>query len=195
MRFEYKDTGRYEDVIKDIPADCNFTLTPPPDYDHVWRWIDTEWVELLPINNPDTQYDETSVWDDSLNKWVIDNALLAEKKQRDQDEAWEGIKKRRLQAVTSGVYIDSVNKSFHTDDVSATTYSMIAGMIAVDNYTPVQWKVMDNSWLTLTDSLLKEVQTAMSQKTNTNYAVAEQHKSAMLLAENPLEYDYSDGWV
>ena len=26
------------------------------------------------------------------------------------------------------------------------------------------------------------------------YIVTEQHKAAMLLADNPLEYDFSDGW-
>ncbi|SKN87598.1 Uncharacterised protein [Mycobacteroides abscessus subsp. massiliense] len=28
-----------------------------------------------------------------------------------------------------------------------------------------------------------------------DFANAERHKAAMLKAENPLEYDYSDGWT
>ena len=54
---------------------------------------------------------------------------------------------------------------------------------------------MDNTWLLLTESLFKELQTAISVKTNANYEVAEIHKAAMLKENNPLEYDYSEGWV
>lgn len=112
-----------------------------------------------------------------------------------QAQVWEQIKQRRYEAITSGVYVNSVDKWFHTDEVSVTSYATIAGMIALDNYAPVQWKTMDNTWLLLTVDLFKELQTAISQATNANYAVAEQHKAAMLLADNPLEYDYSQGWV
>lgn len=111
-----------------------------------------------------------------------------------QERVWELIKERRLQAVTSGVYVESVDKWFHTDEVSMTTYSTIAGMIALNNYEPVQWKVMDNTWLLLTESLFKELQTAISVKTSAIYTVAEQHKAAMLQADNPLDYDFSTGW-
>ena len=192
---QYSDNSPLGYHVSDIPSDCDFTLTPPPDYDHVWRWVDTEWVELLPINNPDIPYSDHHKWNSELNEWVVCEVLSAEKKLRDQDQAWEGIKAKRLQAVTSGVYVQSVDKHFHTDEVSATTYSTIAGMIALNNYEPVMWKAMDNSWLSLTEDIVKELQTAMSAKTNANYAVAEQHKAAMLQADDPLSYDYSGNWV
>lgn len=189
------DTGIIRDVMHDLDSADNFTLTPPPDHRHVWRWVEGKWVELLPINNPNTQYGDEYVWNEEQNQWVICPELDAYKYLEQQDEMWELIKERRLQAVTSGVCVESVDKWFHTDEVSVTTYSTIAGMIALDNYEPVQWKTMDNTWLLLTEPLFKELQTAMSQKTNANYAVAEQHKAAMLQADNPLEYDYSTGWV
>lgn len=40
--------GRYGDI--DTITDTvdmlgeRYTLTPPPDYDHVWRWIDNKWI-------------------------------------------------------------------------------------------------------------------------------------------------------
>lgn len=40
----YEDTGTPSDVINDIKDDMDFTLTPPPDYDRVWRWIDDKWI-------------------------------------------------------------------------------------------------------------------------------------------------------
>lgn len=112
-----------------------------------------------------------------------------------QEQVWGQIKQRRYEAITSGVYVNSIDKWFHTDEVSVTTYSTIAGMIALNNYEPVQWKTMDNTWLLLTVELFKELQTAMSAKTNTNYIIAEQHKVAMLETDNPLDYDYSGNWV
>lgn len=188
-------TGVCESVILNIRSNEDFTLTPPPDYDHVWRWVENKWVELLPINNPDIPYNDKFIWYSELNQWVECPELSAYKYLEEQEIMWERIKERRLQAVTSGVYVESVDKWFHTDEVSVTTYSTIAGMIALDNYEPVQWKVMDNTWLLLTETLFKELQTAMSVKTNINYAIAEQHKSAMLEATNPLEYDFSEGWL
>lgn len=190
-----EDYGLASHVMHDIKDNMDFTLTPPPDYDHIWRWVEDKWVELLPIYNPNIPYDDKSIWDSELNQWVECPELSAYKYLENQELMWERIKEHRLQVVTSGVYVESVDKWFHTDTVSVTTYSTIAGMIALDNYEPLQWKTMDNTWLLLTEPLFKELQTAMSQKTNANYAVAEQHKAAMLLADNPLEYDYSGNWV
>ena len=167
-KFVYEDTGSADDIIRDLGDNKGFTLTPPPDYNHVWRWIDTKWVADEPEPEP------------------IEDL---------QAQVWEGIKAKRLEQTTSGVLVKSVDKVFHTDDISAIQYSNVAGMIALGNYEPIEWKVKDNTWLLLTEDLFRELQTAMSQKTNANYAVAEQHKAAMLLADNPLEYDYSGNWV
>lgn len=138
--------------------------------------------------------DEAYVWDDLAKTWVIDDELFRARLETQQDLMWERIKERRLRAITSGVYITSVDKNFHTDTISVTTYSTVAGMIALDNYTPIQWKTMDNTWVLLTEALFKELQTSMSNKTAANYMVAEQHKVNMLLLENPLEYDYTTNW-
>lgn len=137
-------------------------------------------------------------------KYRVKDGVVIAKTEQDMDsppiedlqaQVWRGIKDRRFGAITSGVYINSIDKWFHTDEISATTYSTIAGMIALDNYEPIQWKTMDNEWVLLTIPLFKELQTAMSLKTNENYVVAEMHKDAMLQTENPLEYNYSTDWV
>lgn len=194
-KFIREEKGSYKWMFHDVKPYEDFTLAPPPDYNHIWRWVDSKWEELLPINNPGIPYGDEYEWDVIQNQWVVSPVLDAYKYLENQDKVWGLIKERRLQAVTSGVYVESVGKWFHTDEVSVTTYSTIAGMIALDNYEPVQWKTMDNTWPLLTEPLFKELQTAMSAKTNTNYAIAEMHKSAMLKETNPLEYDYSEGWV
>lgn len=42
--FLREDVGRSQYVISDMPDHLDFTLTPPPDYFRVWRWIDDKWV-------------------------------------------------------------------------------------------------------------------------------------------------------
>lgn len=194
LLYEGEMTGDTSSVINSS-APFDFTLTPPPDPYQQWKWVDTKWVELLPINNPNVPYGDEYEWNDEQGQWVVSPELDGYKYLEQQDKIWELIKQRRLKAVTSGVYVESVDKWFHTDEVSVTTYSTIAGMIALDNYEPLQWKVMDNTWLLLTVPLFKELQTAISTKTNAIYTVAEQHKAAMLQADNPLDYDYSTGWA
>ena len=193
--FLEEKSGSIDIITKGLFPNTYFTTIAPPNYKQIWRWVNGNWVELLPINNPNIHYGDEYIWDKEQNQWVVCPELDAYKYLENQELMWEKIKERRLQAVTSGVYVESVDKWFHTDEVSVTSYSTIAGMIALNNYEPVQWKVMDNTWLLLTESLFKELQTAMSTKTNANYEVAEHHKAGMLEATNPLEYDYSEGWV
>lgn len=195
LTYKHTLTSHADMLIHNIQANEDFTLTEIPDSDRVWRWVGTEWVELLPINNPDIQYDEVSIWSDEVGAWVDNPELLAYKHVEDQEVVWEAIKAKRLEKVMNGVLVESVEKVFHTDSVSSIQYSTIAGMVALGTYEPIPWKVMDNSWVVLTVELLKELQIAMSVKTNKNYEVAEQHKAAMLLVDNPLEYDYSTNWV
>ena len=137
---------------------------------------------------------DISKWDGDIGEWVVDGALLATRKANDQAIMWERIKEKRLLETTSGVYVSSVDKIFHTDSLSAIQYSSVAGMIALNNYEPIEWKVMDNTWVVLTESLFKELQIAISKNTNNAYKVAEQHKAAMENWEEPLKYDYSEGW-
>ena len=165
-----EDFGLADYVIGDIKESTDFTLTPPPDMQHVWKWNGLEWEEVPPIEPP-----------------------LAPLEDR-QDEVWEAIKAERLKQTTSGVYVPSVDKVFHTDDVSVIQYNNIGNMIALGNYEPIQWKVMDNTWITMTEEVFKDLQIAMVQNTNRIYQVAEVHKAKMMVMDKPEDYDYSEGW-
>lgn len=46
--FLFSDVGVIDDVIDGVNKNEDFTLTPPPDYDHVWRWIDDKWIADQP---------------------------------------------------------------------------------------------------------------------------------------------------
>ena len=139
---------------------------------------------------PDDVYD----WDNGTKEWVKNQERYATKLAEKQERVWEGIKDERLKHVTSGVYVPSVDKVFHTDDTSVIQYNNIGNMIALDIYEPIQWKVKDDSWIAMTEGVFKDLQKAMVQNTNRIYQVAEEHKANMMELDNPEEYDYSTGW-
>lgn len=151
--------------VENIDEEYDFTLTPPPDYKNQWRWIE--------------------------DKWVADEVDLEEV----QNFVWANIKERRSLELSKSILVGSVNKRFQTDPNSIAEYNNIASMIALDNYNPIEWKTEDNTFVLLTVELFKELQRAISGNTQRLFKVAEQHKAAMLEATNPLEYDYSEGWL
>ncbi|MGP5406109.1 DUF4376 domain-containing protein [Psychrobacter celer] len=166
-RFEYKDMGLPHDIFRDLSSDHDFTLTPPPDYEHVWRWVDTEWVadEPEPPNIPELQA-----------------------------QVWEGIKAKRLDKVTSGVYIPSIDKRVHTDADTSAMYAQIGSSILLGTFEEMNWKAMDNTFFNMTESVFKEIQTEMMRQTQRYHAKAEYHKVMLLAANDPLEYNYHDDW-
>ncbi|MGO3282480.1 MAG: hypothetical protein ACTIKC_06795 [Psychrobacter sp.] len=42
--FMYEYTNNPDYALIDLGDDKDFTLAPPPDSEHQWRWIDNKWV-------------------------------------------------------------------------------------------------------------------------------------------------------
>lgn len=40
----YEDVGNINTVLEDLGASKDFTLTPTPDAEHTYYWIDDKWV-------------------------------------------------------------------------------------------------------------------------------------------------------
>ena len=109
---------------------------------------------------------------------------------------WERIKDKRYDNLRHGVYIKSVGKWFQTDDATRLQYLALALESVTGGFKkPINWKTMDNSFLMLTPELLREIMQTMHDDEEADFINAEKHKAAMLKAENPLKYDYSDGWT
>lgn len=192
--FLQEEVGISKDIFDNMPEFLGFTMIAPPDYDHVWRWEDTKWVELLPINNPNIYYGDEYIWDNSQNQWVICPELDAYKYLDEQKEVWENIKKLRYQKMVGGVFVPSLNKWVHTDEAASTQYAFIGLRIMQGTYTPITWKAMDNTFIQLTKEVFIELQECMMEQTQTIHAKAEYHKLMMEASENPLEYDYTTNW-
>jgi len=136
----------------------------------------------------------SSTWDGE--RWHIDPECAARLKAEQQEEMWERIKDKRYDNLRHGVYAKSVGKWFQTDDATRLQYLALALESVTGGFKkPINWKTMDNSFLMLTPELLREIMQAMHDDEEADFINAEKHKAAMLKAENPLEYDYSDGWT
>ena len=133
----------------------------------------------------------SSTWDGE--QWHIDPECAARLRAEQQDEMWERIKAKRYDNLRHGVFVKSVGKWFQTDDASRTQYLALAVMPRLPEKLP--WKTMDNSFVNMTKALLGELMEQMLVDEQADFANAERHKAAMGKAENPLEYDYSDGWT
>lgn len=123
----------------------------------------------------------------------LNNQISADEiKQTNQELIWSAIKDKRHNNTRGGVYISSIDKWFHTDESSRIQYLALITLPSLpDN---LQWKTMDNSFIILTRPLLTELTSAMLLKEQQDFMNAEQHKQRMMQADNPLEYDFSDGW-
>ena len=136
----------------------------------------------------------SSTWDGE--QWHIDPECAARIKAEQQDEMWERIKDKRYDNLRHGVYAKSVGKWFQTDDATRLQYLALALESVTGGFKkPINWKTMDNSFLMLTPELLREIMRTMHDDEEADFINAEKHKAAMLQAENPLKYDYSDGWT
>lgn len=136
----------------------------------------------------------SSTWDGE--QWHLDPECAARLKAEQQDEMWERIKDKRYDNLRHGVYAKSIGKWFQTDDATRLQYLALALESVTGGFKkPIKWKTMDNSFLMLTPELLREIMQTMHDDEEADFINAEKHKAAMLKAENPLEYDYSDGWT
>ena len=136
----------------------------------------------------------SSTWDGE--QWHLDPECAARLKAEQQEEMWERIKDKRYDNLRHGVYAKSVGKWFQTDDATRLQYLALALESVTGGFKkPINWKTMDNSFLMLTPELLREIMQTMHDDEEADFINAEKHKAAMLKAEHPLEYDYSDGWT
>lgn len=151
--FSHELTISAELLERNLNDKYDFTLSPPPDHKSVWRWVDDRWV-------------------------VVPESLESQ-----QDKQWESLKNERSNKISSGVLVESTGKVFQTDNQSLMQYANIAGMIALDNYEPIEWKTTDNSFVLLTVGVFKELQQAINRHTQDAFKEAEEKRVADNTAE------------
>lgn len=137
-------------------------------------------------------------WDNDKKKWLkltkveIQEKLTALLTQQ-RAEMWERIKQKRYENLRGGVYVKSIGKWFHSNDESRQQYTFLRTLDTLPEN--LMWKTMDNSFVKVTKAILDELSLQLVLDEQADFMNAERHKALMEQAENPLEYDFSDGWV
>lgn len=106
-------------------------------------------------------------------------------------EIWERIKARRDAVKAGGVKVG--DKWFHTNEASRIQH-MALSMMGSDIPANLQWKTLDGTFVTMTQTLAGQVFQAVATLDMTAFAKAEEHRVAMEAASDPSTYDFSAGW-
>lgn len=101
---------------------------------------------------------------------------------------WEAIKAERdRRRATGGFHVASIDKWFHSDDTSRIQQLGLVMMGA--GVPPVQWKTMDGSFVTMTQSIAAAIFAAAAASDQALFAAAEAARSEMAAA--PLGWSLS----
>ena len=108
-----------------------------------------------------------------------------------KDFVWSKIKFERERRQALGVLADG--KWFNSD---ANSRIQQLGLLMMGANIPsgLQWKTMDNSFITMTPALAEQIFQATAYSDVLIFTAAEQHKAAMEASASPLLYDFSGGW-
>lgn len=179
-----------------------YQIFPEPESDELENFIafevedenDLDIKELIFFNDeyilvPRRDCD-SCVWDGQ--KWVVPEEKKAEILAALQDEVWERIKEKRYKNSFGGVYIERIGKWFQTGEEEKTKYLGLDKVI--DSLKEIDWKCYDNSFVKMDRTLLNEIFLQMVITENADHINAEKHRAEMMKSEDPLSYDYSQGW-
>lgn len=160
--------------------------------------------EVSPDYDPQTQtYDGVTVTATAVTKTIraLTAEELADRLTFRQAQVWENIKAYRDTLEDGGVFV--AGKWWHTDIKSRAKYLGLPLMgAAVDG---IQWKTMDKSMQALSAELVTQIFQAVAIADTNNFANAETHRLAMVVASNlppedvgyiaPEDYDFTSGWT
>ena len=167
------DTWQHDGIAADTVTEpgelpAGLTIEPPPSSLHTWDG----------------------------KAWVLDAETAAALKQAQQEEMWTRIKAKREEQRYGGAYIPTLKKWLQSDEPSRTQYLQLQLLEAKGLFKqPVRWKTMDNSFIGLDAAAVTAIALQIMDNEQADFANAERHRAAMLKADNPLDYDYSDGWT
>lgn len=106
---------------------------------------------------------------------------------------WQAIQDERTRRQNGGVFIQSVNKWFHSDQTSRIQQ---LGLVMMGSNMPanINWKTMDGSFVVMTPSLAVSIFNAAATLDMTAFGVAEQHRAYMMQSPTPETYNFMAFW-
>ena len=128
-------------------------------------------------------------------EWELNQERYDAHTKETQNLLWEEIKKKREEILVSGVYVESLGKWFHTDSVSQLAYTRTKEYLDIKPDSEIQWKTMDNTFVTLNKEKLDDVVVAIFEKSQEVYKAAEIHKHKIQTSVDLENYNVDAGWV
>lgn len=175
-----------------LPANCIDTSPPEIREGYMAQWQDGTW-HYVALKQPSPSNYHT--WDGET--WVITPEQQAVKNAAEIAKVREAINALRDRKINGGVYVEPLDKWLDTD--ATAERNLLSAKSSFDLFGDavgeIAWTCADNSILMLNKAKLIVIWQALMAAKTGNHANALRHKTAVEQAENPLEYDYSDGWT
>lgn len=142
-------------------------------------------------DGPATVYSNLSVDGDGTlpSQAELDVIVLSLKRER----MWQAIQEERTRRQNGGVFIQSANKWFHSDQ-SSRVQQLGLVMMGANLPANINWKTMDGTFIIMTQGLALSIFNGAATLDMTAFAVAEQHRQGMLAAADPAAYNFSGFW-
>nr|DAY08811.1 MAG TPA: protein of unknown function (DUF4376) [Caudoviricetes sp.] len=112
-----------------------------------------------------------------------------------RDQIRQAINAKRDQTDASGVFVPQLGKWVDSDDKAYQNILGVKASLDLLGDMEISWTWADNTSSTINRQTLAVIVGALLQAKQANHANAIKHKEAVMLADNPLEYDYSTGWT
>lgn len=110
----------------------------------------------------------------------------------EQAALWGAIKAERDRRIQTGGY-EVGTKWFHSDTFSRTQQMGLV-MLGASIPAGTQWKTMDGSFVTMTQTLAAQIFAAGAASDIAIFTNAQLHRTAMEALADPTGYDFSTGW-
>ena len=194
MTIYYKDNAFYNDDLGEVPAGA--VEISEQQHAELLTALNAGSLILPDLSITPPPPSSLHTWDAAKKTWVLDKAAAQAHKAAQREEMWTRIKAKREEQRYGGAYIPALKKWLQTDEPSRTQYLQLQLLEAKGLFKqPVRWKTMDNSFIGLDAVAVTAIALQIMDNEQADFANAERHRAAMLKADNPLDYDYSDGWT
>lgn len=127
--------------------------------------------------------------------WVLDKAKQAELLTQQREQIRQAINAKRDQIDASGVFVAQIGKWVDSDDKAYQNILGVKASLDLLGDMEIEWTWADNTSSTINRQTLAVIVGALLQAKQANHANAIKHKEAVMLVDNPLEYDYTAGWT
>lgn len=105
---------------------------------------------------------------------------------------WEAIKSERDRRTQKGGY--KVGTAWFHSDVFSRSQQIGLVMLGANIPASLQWKTMDGTFVTMTQTLAGQVFAAAAASDQAIFSAAEAHRAEMEASATPETYDFSTGW-